>query len=300
MDAITSDKENYLREFAERVFAVAENEFQSGAASKNTAKSFLHASVFFESMKHFAPLSEETLGRIRYSKWKATEIVNAIAEGRVPGPEGAAERSLDEEMNGIPAGSPMDIPSSPAFGNASYAARLPAASPSPTAFAPAPVSNNNKSLHDSGSDLDLPDVPVFSQSQLSSQRPAQQPGAGAGAARGSPQFSQPPSSSSPSPQFPQVPGPVHPSSNQMAVDVAPGPRPPHEAAHAARPTAGFTNFISSRVVYSPKPVNNSSIDVILEATKFSKNAISALQFDDPETAIKNLRSALRVLTGSDH
>lgn len=291
------EKETYLQDFAERVFTVAETEYQSGTASRNTAKSFLHASVFFESMKHFAPLTDETLGRIRYSKWKATEIVTAISEGRVPGPDGAAERSLDEEMNG-----PSDtIPSNPSFGDMSYAARPPAASPSPTAFmpAPAPVAAPQKTLHDSGSDLDLPDVPVFSQSQLASQRSAA-PGAGMQPNRASPpQFNQPPASS-PSPQFPSIPSPAS-TQNQMAVDPAPGPRPPHEASgNAQRPSAGFTQFISSRVVYSPKPVNNANINVILEATKFSKNAISALQFDDPETAIKNLRAALVVLTGNDH
>lgn len=295
------EKETYLQDFAERVFSVAETEYQSGAASKNTAKSFLHASVFFEAMKHFAPLTEETLGRIRYSKWKATEIVTAISEGRVPGPDGAVERSLDEEMNG-PTGA---VPSSPSFGDMSYAARPPAASPSPTAYmpAPAPVAAPQKTLHDSGSDLDLPDVPVFSHSQLASQRGfSAAPGAGAAQPNRAspPQFHQQPPASSPSPQFPSIPSPS-PSSNQMAVDPAPGPRPPHDSAGGAqRPSAGFTQFISSRVVYSPKPVNNANINVILEATKLSKNAISALQFDDPETAIKNLRAALTVLTGSDH
>ena len=298
MDAITTEKESYLRNFAERVFGVAENEYQSGTASKNTAKSFLHASVFFESLKHFTPLDTETLGRIRYSKWKATEIVNAIAEGRVPGPEGAGERSLDEEMNGVSSGGPVDVPDSPAFGNMSYAAQPPVARAAPTSFSPAPAPN--KSLHDSGSDLDLPDVPVFTQSQLASQRSAQQgsaassPGMGYGAG----QINQAPSSSSSSPQFPAVP--QRQSSNQMAVDPpAPVATHPQHPLHAApRNNPAFNNFISSRVVLSPKPVQN--FDAILEATKYSRNAISALQFDDSEAAIQNLRAALKVLTGSDH
>lgn len=77
-----------------------------------------------------------------------------------------------------------------------------------------------------------------------------------------------------------------------------GPHPPHETAQPKGNSMAFNQFLSSRVQY--KPTGNANIDVILEATKFSKNAISALQFDDPETAVKNLRAALKALTGQDH
>lgn len=307
VDAITTEKEQYLKDFADRVFAVAENEYQGGLASKNTAKSFLHASVFFESLKHFAPLTEETLGRIRYSKWKATEIVNAIAEGRVPGPDGLAERQLDEEMNGAGAGAPVDVPSSPAFGSSSYAARPPAAQTKPSSGSPAVqgyASAPQPSLSDSG---DVPDVPVFSQLQLSSQRPPSQPLNYSGS-----NGSLPTANQRASPVLPKAPSPA-PQPNSMAVDppqIQPtqGARPPHESNHhAPRTSAGFTQFVSSRVNIASKPAYTSSssnanadVDVILDATKFCKNAISALQFDDPDTAVKHLRAALRTLTGSEH
>lgn len=304
-------KEEYLTNFATNVFTHAEEEYQSGNATKNTAKSFLHASVFFESLKHFAPLSEEVNGKIRYSKWKATEIMTAIQEGRRPGPAGVSEMQLDEEMNGAGAGGgngmPVDVPDVPSFGNMSYAAspmsqfqQSPLQQPQRPASTPAAKPN----LKDSG-DLDLPDVPVFSHSQLSTQqaRPSAPPS--------QPQYNSAPNNfSSGAPQ--QSPFGAHPSSQPSSFtqphqqqhmqepQQQHGPRPPHESsAPVPKPTSsGFNQFIQSRVVYQPKsaPAN---IDVILEATKFSKNAISALQFDDPETAVKNLRAALRVLTGSD-
>lgn len=296
VDAITSAKEAHLRDFADRVFSVAEGEYQSGGATKNTARSFLHASVFYEALKHFSPLTEEILGLIRYSKWKATEIMTAITEGRVPGPDGASERQLDEEMNGHAA---PEVPEVPSFGNMSYAA------PATTVVPQRPVSSP-KPLSDSG-DLDLPDVPVFSQSQLNAQNRSS--GLGAGMSANSRPTSQP---QPPSFQAPQHTGfnhsthssaPMH-SQAPLQQDASLGSPNGHSAAaplgasSAPKSNQAFNNFISSRVVIAPKstPAN---IDVILEATKFSKNAISALQFDDPETAIKNLRAALRILTGSD-
>ena len=272
MDAITQSKEAYLRDFSEKVFGVAEGEYQAGKATKNTARSFLHASVFFEALRQFGPLSEDVNGRIRYSKWKATEIMTAISEGRAPVPAGLSEKQLEEEMNGT---TPSDVPDGPSFGQMSYAA-APAVSSPPVRPAAAPTTSAPK-LSDSG-DLDLPDVPVFSQSQLSSQRAAQAPYT-------PPITYQPPPSASQS----------APSQSQQLVSKPQDPVPMRTTT-----SSGFNNFISSKVVIPPKAASPASIDVILEATKFSKNAISALQFDDPETAIKNLRAALRVLTGQDH
>lgn len=294
MDAITSTKEQYLRDFADRVFSVAENEFQTGAATKNTARSFLHASVFFEALKHFSPLTEEILGRIRYCKWQATAIMNAIAEGRTPGPDGLSEKQLEEEMNGT---GPSDVPDVPSFGAMSYAA------PSPSVATQRPPSQP-KNLSDSA-DLDLPDVPVFSQSQLNTQgRAAANPMNFNTATRPN---NQPAQNSFQAPQNFAAPQ-FNPSAPQANVRPSQSPQPdtssPPPAAAAPNTahkgnTQAFTTFISSKVVI-PKKTASATIDVILEATKYSKNAISALQFDDPETAIKNLRAALQILTGSDY
>lgn len=301
VDAITMEKEQHLQEFANKVFAVAENEYQRGAATRNTAKSFLHASVFFEALKHFAPLTEETLGRIRYSKWKATEIVNAIDQGRVPGPEGIAERQLEEEMNGSAPSAASPSPS------ASYAAKpvgVQPLQPLPSAAAQGyRATPPTSALTNSSDDMDVPDVPIFAPSQVASQRAPSQ----SSSSNSLPSAYQAPQARA-SPTLPQQSPSSTPQSNAMAVDSphqqANGSRAPAEPAHPPRASAGFTQFISSRVSVAARPVSNASsnadVDIILDATKYCKNAISALQFDDPETAVKHLRAALRALTGSDH
>lgn len=303
VDAITSDKAGYLKDFADRVFAVAESEYQNGQATKNTYKSFVHASVFLEALKQFGPLSDELLGRIRYAKWKGAEILKAIMEGRTPGPDGMSEKLLDQEMNGGSALSgPDSIPEVPAFGSMSYAASpLPqATAPKATVIAPvAPASSAPRpasTLSDS-SDLDLPDVPVFSQSQLSSQR-----------ATSTTQTPNRTNGTTPS-SAPTQPGPSQNIAHHATAGIGgasgstaagTGPRVPQDVISTPAPkvSSGFNNFLQSPAV---APTHNAAgnIDVILEATKYSKNAISALQFDDPQTAIKHLRAALRVLTGSD-
>lgn len=97
----------YVENFALKVFTMADNEDRRGSATRSTAKKFLAAANFLEILKTFKAESvdfhEE---KIRYSKWKASDIAKAIREGRkpMPGPAGGED---DEEL-GMPA-PPTDI-----------------------------------------------------------------------------------------------------------------------------------------------------------------------------------------------
>ncbi|CAG8523938.1 2264_t:CDS:2 [Cetraspora pellucida] len=107
--------EAYVENFGIKVFMNADNEDRAGKATKlvilldqsycfgfhekkliiilpnrKTAKNFLAAAVFLELLKVFGPLNPEIEEKIRYAKWKATDIVKALKEGQipVPGPPG--------------------------------------------------------------------------------------------------------------------------------------------------------------------------------------------------------------------
>jgi len=100
------------RKVADRVFDMADKEDRCapGGANKGTAKSFYAAGTFYEILQQFYPNKEEKDNNINdddynetkeqqdeeekrrlYCKWKATDILNAIKEGRTPTPGGFQE-----------------------------------------------------------------------------------------------------------------------------------------------------------------------------------------------------------------
>lgn len=84
------DGEQILFKFASDVFDRADAEDRNGKATKATAKTFFAASVFFDTMKQFGERGSEADEKCRYAKWKATDILKAIKEGREPTPGGPA------------------------------------------------------------------------------------------------------------------------------------------------------------------------------------------------------------------
>ncbi|KAH8924446.1 DUF605-domain-containing protein [Atractiella rhizophila] len=89
----------YIRSFALKIFLTADNEDRSGKASRGTAKSFLAAANFFELLAIFNQTSSDDADKIKYSKWKASDISKALREGRVPapGPPGWQPPALEPE-----------------------------------------------------------------------------------------------------------------------------------------------------------------------------------------------------------
>ncbi|CAG7845904.1 SubName: Full=Uncharacterized protein {ECO:0000313/EMBL:CCA77956.1} [Serendipita indica DSM 11827] len=92
----------YIQAFALKVFANADNEDRKGGSTRSTAKKFLAASNFFELLTIFdAKYLNPDLNvseKIKYSKWKASDIAKAYREGRVPqaGPPALYDASEDE------------------------------------------------------------------------------------------------------------------------------------------------------------------------------------------------------------
>ena len=106
MDSFTRDESKFLcTKFAEKIFDKADSEDRAGGANKNTARTFYAAASFFEIIQQFYnddDKSEEVAEQKKksvYCKWKATEILKAIKEGRVPFPGGYEKGGIDNDNN---------------------------------------------------------------------------------------------------------------------------------------------------------------------------------------------------------
>mmetsp|Transcript_21668 Transcript_21668/g.50015 ORF Transcript_21668/g.50015 Transcript_21668/m.50015 type:complete len:382 (-) Transcript_21668:71-1216(-) len=103
MNNFNRDESKYLcREFADKIFNKADQEDRAGSANKVTARTFYAAATFFEILQQFyadddaSPEREEEKNKTVYAKWKATEILKAIKEGRQPTPGGYGEDATEE------------------------------------------------------------------------------------------------------------------------------------------------------------------------------------------------------------
>lgn len=143
-----NDHWKICRKVADRVFEKADSEDRGGVANKVTARSFYAAGTFYEILQQFhtdedvknkdgADLNEDEASvmehieeedqRRIYCKWKATEILNAIKEGRTPTPGGYQQDKdevvddsvgcMNKEENGLPMlpPPPPSMPSSDLF-----------------------------------------------------------------------------------------------------------------------------------------------------------------------------------------
>lgn len=104
MDNFTWDEAAFLcRKFSNKVFDKADGEDRMGMANKNTAKAFYAAASFLQILEQFYDKDDtseaptEDRKRIIYAKWKATEILKAIKEGRTPVSGGYGEEEEEEE-----------------------------------------------------------------------------------------------------------------------------------------------------------------------------------------------------------
>ena len=104
MDSFTPDESKFLcRTFADKIFDRADEEDRRGDANRNTAKTFYAAASFLEILQQFFKDDDESeevqeiKKRSVYAKWKATDILKAIKEGRPPTPGGYGEQQEEEE-----------------------------------------------------------------------------------------------------------------------------------------------------------------------------------------------------------
>lgn len=92
------ESQQICRAFADKVLERANGPDRAGMADKNTARTFYAAASFYEILLQFYPKTENEDDKAEsqieedekrvYCKWKATEILKAIREGRKPTPGG--------------------------------------------------------------------------------------------------------------------------------------------------------------------------------------------------------------------
>jgi len=157
--AVFSKEEHWKisRKVADRVFEKADAEDRAGVANKGTAKTFYAAGTFYEILQQFhekekqgeenaiedesdgadetKTRQEEEEQRRIYCKWKATDILNAVKEGRAPTPGGYQQKDTEEmasplagisedvhtDMHGLPTVSDSDkLPPAPSMPSSDF------------------------------------------------------------------------------------------------------------------------------------------------------------------------------------
>ena len=88
------------RQFALKVFESADGQDRMGLANQGTARTFYAASTFLQALEQFGSEEDqaaEDRQKILYCKWKATEILKALKEGRQPKPGGYGQDEVMED-----------------------------------------------------------------------------------------------------------------------------------------------------------------------------------------------------------
>ncbi|KAM0788760.1 hypothetical protein ACM66B_002851 [Microbotryomycetes sp. NB124-2] len=343
-DTVTDDAaaSAYVENFAIKVFAQADNEDRAGKSNRMTAKKFLAAANFLEVLAVFGDMSSEISEKIKYSKWKASDISKALREGRkpTPGPAGGlpdadltaesgaevtkdearelakelAELGTEEERakatlgDGAPAQNTRsakqasDATSSESqsypFPQVPTSAPLPSPGPIPEEYdnslqSSVPVSFDSTHITQNvispvveRDDVSTPVPPTTHQTAELEPPPPHEPDSSGFASAVFP--SAPPSIPQPSAP-PTAPSQPAPSLPRQAVP------PPQPLASAAR-AAPVTPLPSAPAAAAALP-DTLDPSVVSNIQKHAKWAISALNYDDYETARKELRLALSMLGG---
>lgn len=189
-DRLLNDSErarDYILAFALKVFKSADDEDRAGKASKRTAKTFLAASHFLSVLKIWAEKEDDrdadVLEKIRYAKWKATDIVKAIKEGRQPVIGDGSEvlgteidLALEEELKQMQLGSNQDKPmvEPDRFYEKSPSYPFPLASQWPSSLAPTPTLPPLSPSQQPGAPAGTPN-PDHSSMSIHSQAPVNSP-----------------------------------------------------------------------------------------------------------------------------
>lgn len=308
----SQDGFSFVENFSMKIFDQADQQDRAGKATKLTARSFYAASIFMNTLRQFSndkSLPDDLEQKLKYAKWKAADITTALREGRVPqaGPPGDA---LSEFSEG---GAADDADGAPAGSAGSGSAPSPHQSSSPHQSVGTVPSSDFSALGMPSADpvRGGGDAGGFSQREVSPRAPTGSGGGWggpAGAAGGALNRPSTPDMASALPLPPKgTRGPASDASvdtealDKLKRDLERQKRE-FEAEREAferdkqRQQAAEANKKSA--AYSAAPAyDNQGVDPeqLAFATKHARFAISALQFEDVGTAIKELKISLQAL-----
>ncbi|KAI5246118.1 DUF605-domain-containing protein [Aureobasidium subglaciale] len=282
-DAILDDiaAKAYIEQFALDTFQRADDAIHSNQASRQTIDTFQAAVTFFDllTMSIWAPMDPEITAKSKYAKFHAVRIAKAIKAGEDPN----ASNPVREEPSVDAAQDTYHPPTVESAPESQYPSR-PASvhQPDATTSAPAqdavsPVESTTNPRQNSIGGGYFPSAPAYVP-HSTDDAPSTNPGTPFVTSAPSPAMDQ--GSTSPSqfysqPTQPPASIPMHTPAVALPQAAAPAPLPPVQA---VAPGSYRTDD-----------------DSIALAQKHAKFAMSALNFDDVSTAVKELRLALQTL-----
>ncbi|KAJ0315817.1 hypothetical protein COL5a_011852 [Colletotrichum fioriniae] len=283
---------------------------------RQTADTFDAAATFLLLGNIWGPVDEETLKKVKYAKWNAARILKALKEGKDPNEsnpkqeEPAAEEVLpaldpnDPDVQGLTSPKPASVEDDPEteFYKKASAPAETAKTTEPSEPEPAQSSVLDLPSVPSANDLNPPvpqtqgyfDPPEqFPPSPLS-QTGVNDPSATANALSAPSPYAASSTGPSISPANAASPWqpPQIPPSNVTKSPPPPAPqqfKPPPIAPQPRAPVAA-----GSHNSWAPSSAPSDDMD-LPKAQKHAKWAISALNFEDVPTAVKELRNALAAL-----
>mmetsp|Transcript_26567 Transcript_26567/g.45349 ORF Transcript_26567/g.45349 Transcript_26567/m.45349 type:complete len:413 (+) Transcript_26567:152-1390(+) len=331
--AVFSKSEHWkiCRKVSDRVFEKADGEDRGGVANKGTAKTFYAAGTFYEILQQFYDKEEEGVEmeeevkerrkeeeqRRLYCKWKATDILNAVKEGRTPTRGGYQQETTEEEEEDValpPAAAvgqpPVDDTGLPSITEEDLPSPPPP--PAPLAAPPMPSSdffdagedtaNNNNTANN---DAAMPPPPAYDGIELSlsgdptpTTTPAVEDVNEGDEDSGTDEIYIPGSSSNTNTHFPTPMAPPPPYSDPLPPPAAstPLPPPPTSAPSSSNRTTATTTGMFSSLFSSNGTSNNKKLSKIemADAVELTKFALAALQKGDGNLGRERLEQALGI------
>lgn len=268
--AIISDDltgQAYVDNFANKVFAKADGEIRHKRTTRATSSTFIAAATFFDLLRLFGDLDTEVIQKIKYCKFHAARIIKAYKAGQDPNDyeteETQDEENTEEKVQGVIADVLKDD-----------------------------RGEGEQSLINDSTFPEPPSIPTLPTAPpVLPTAPESLPGRATN-------FPKPPSDDV---SFPDIPrgfvvasaSPQSSSPPPAAAPAAPTQPPPIQPHPQSKPSNGLR--LSKDDIR--KMMDES--EILASAQKHAKFAISALNYEDKATAIKELTKALDLLTAHD-
>lgn len=262
---------SYVEAFALKIFARADKQVREKTSNKATAQMFFAAATFFEVVKLFGDLDKDVVDKIKYSKFHAARILRTLKAGEDPN-EFTVEDE-DDVIDDAIGGDEDDggAPKQPT--TEEEEAELPEEEQIKRMMA---EMKKEAGFDDDGADsvdpLDGKDVSSHASKALSSH-------------------------DDPFTNIPPAPPTFLPEDN---TPPAPPSNPPGDVAPPKPTLPSPQRKVSSPAKIVAKPVDPKTVldedALIKQAQKHAKFAISALNYEDKETALKELQAAMDLLS----
>ncbi|KAJ5207396.1 Protein of unknown function DUF605 [Penicillium cf. griseofulvum] len=303
----------YVEQFGLEVFGRAEAAMNANKVTRQTADTFMAAATFLELCSIWGPLDPELAGRIKFAKFHAVRIVKAFKAGEDPNETNPVPKQ-EEEL--------IDDPDVQAF-DESVAEQ--ASKPHQPSIEEIPDESDrlgrelarkstlDESLHPSrtsSTPRPPPEIPSVPRNAPGSPPQPMDVDSNTGDLE-LPSTPATIGSSSSVPKLPDTPTAFHsfpPPSEDPSVS-APDPASFYDTPIASAPIQppAAPTFVPSPLAHAPvqpapyvpsQPSHNIDDSSVQLAQKHARWAVSALTFDDVDTAIKELRNSLKYLGAS--